>query len=133
MKRKLLLASILIFLSAVLVIGFLLTGFPFYRYQSAACKQQGAAYAAREEKLERDSREKLRIGTRKDAVIRFFAENGIPVAFVRGEANGTISTIGCAPAGCGSDDAVLGLHVKVDDLGTVVAEPVVVGLYTNCL
>jgi hypothetical protein len=33
----------MLFLAAVLVIGFLVTGFPFYRYQSAACKQRGAA------------------------------------------------------------------------------------------
>src|SRR6266545_7645858 len=74
---------------------------PFFRYQSAACKQRGAAYNARVEKLRRDAREKLIIGTNKEAVIHFFAENGIPLSFVGGEATGTISTTGCAPAGCG--------------------------------
>ena len=133
MKRRLLLAGVMLLLAAIIVIGFLVTGFPFYRYQSAACKQRGAAYAARAEKLKRDAHEKLSIGTRKDAVARFFAENGIPITFVRGEASGTISTIGCAPAGCGSDDALLGLRVKVDNEGTVIAEPVVGALYTDCL
>jgi hypothetical protein len=49
---------------------------PFYRYQSAACKQRGLAYAARVEKLRRDARERLIMGAKKDAVIQFFAENG---------------------------------------------------------
>ena len=128
MKRKLLLASVMLLLAAVLV-----SCFPFYRYQSAACRQRGAAYAARVEQLKRDAHEKLSIGAKRDAVIRFFAENGIPLAFVGGEATGTISTIGCAPAGCGTDAALLGLRVRVDNKGTVIAEPVVGALYTDCL
>src|SRR5260370_5680321 len=104
-----------------------------YRYQSAACKQRGAAYAARVEKLRRDAHEKLIIGTKRDAVIHFFDENGIPVSFVAGEATGTISTTGCAPAGCGSDAALLGLRVKVDEGGTVTGEPIVGALYDDCL
>jgi len=62
--------------------------FPFYRHQNAACKQRGSAYAARVEKLKHDVHEKLGIGTRKGAVVRFFAENGIPLTFVRDEATG---------------------------------------------
>jgi hypothetical protein len=104
-----------------------------YRYHNAACKQRGAAYNARVETLKREAHEKLRIGTKKDAVVRFFAENEIPVTFSRDEASGTIYTSGCAPSGCGSDDALLGLRVKVDEAGTVVSEPVVGALYTNCL
>src|SRR6266567_138880 len=46
------------------------------RYESTACKQRGAAYSARREALERGANEKLRVGTKKDAVIRFFAESG---------------------------------------------------------
>jgi hypothetical protein len=105
----------------------------FSRYQSAACKQQGAALTARVKTLEREAHEELSIGTRKDAVIRFFAENSIPLTFVRDEATGTIYTTGCAPTGCGSDAALLGLRVKVDKEGTVMSEPVVVSLYTDCL
>jgi hypothetical protein len=132
MKRKLVLAGIVlgvVILAAVLVV----MSFPFYRYQSAACKQRGAAYSARVEKLKSDALERLRIGTTREAVVRFFAENGIPVTFAGGEATGTISVTGCAPAGCGSDEALLGLRVKVDDAGTVISEPVVGALYTDCL
>jgi hypothetical protein len=102
-------------------------------YQNAGCKQRGAAYTGRVEKLKREAHEKLKIGTKKDGVIRFFKENGIPVTFSREEATGTIHTTGCAPRGCGSDDALIGLRVKVNEAGTVVAEPVVGAIYTNCL
>ena len=44
-----------------------------YRYHSTACKQRGAAYVARVEKLKRDSHQNLKIGTKKEDVIRFFA------------------------------------------------------------
>jgi|SRR5579862_697896 len=127
MVHKLMGASI-VFLALALV-----NCFPFYRYQNAACKQRGSAYAARVEKLKQDVHEKLGIGTRRDAVVRFFAENGIPLTFERDEATGMINTTGCAPAGCGSDDAFMGLRVKVDSAGTVISEPVVGAFYTNCL
>jgi hypothetical protein len=104
-----------------------------YRYQNSACKQRGATYNARVEKLRRDAHDSLKIGTKKDDVVRFFVENGIPVAFASGEASGTIYTTGCAPSGCGSDNALIGLRVKVDQGGTVVAEPVIGALYTNCV
>ncbi len=106
-----------------------------YRHQSADCKERGRAFELRVERLEHDARTMLRIGTHKEDVIRFFEENGLPVSFDKGlsEYEGTINTKGCAPAGCGSDDALLGLRVKVDSVGTVVGEPVVGALYGDCL
>src|SRR5262249_28279697 len=104
----------------------------FYRYQSPACKKRGAAYAARVEKLKRDAHNNLRIGTKKEDVISFFQENGIPVTFLDGEATGTIYTTGCAPSGCGTD-ALLGLRVRLDKKGRVISEPDVGAFYTNCL
>jgi len=111
----------------------LLIGQAGCRYQNAACKQRGAAYDARVETLDREAHDKLTIGTKKDAVIRFFTENGIPVTFIGNEASGTIYTSGCAPFGCGSDAALLGLRVEVDKAGTVVSEPSVGAFYTDCL
>src|SRR5262245_60304001 len=104
-----------------------------HRHYDAACEQRSDAYLARVAKLKRDASETLQIGTTKDTVIRFFENNGIPVTFVGGEASGTIFLKGCAPFGCGSDDALLGLRVKVDKAGTVISEPVVGAIYTNCL
>jgi hypothetical protein len=118
----------------VLVLGSVL-GCPLlpYRFRSASCKQRGATLAARVETLERDARNRLTIGTKKDEVIRFFADNGIPVTFDRNAASGSAHTVGCAPQGCGTDDGFLGLLVKVTAEGTVVSEPVVSGGYTDCL
>ena len=128
MKRWLLPASAIFVLAPALT-----TCFPLYRYQSATCKQRGAALDARVEKLKRDADQKLIVGTKKDVVVRFFSENGIPVTFGRGEASGTISTSGCAPAGCGSDAALFGMRVTVDEMGTVIAAPVVTAIYADCL
>jgi hypothetical protein len=134
-KSKRVLIATFAVLAVMLVVGYILFGWMFYRYQSAACKERGKASGIRVERLKRDARTALRIGTHREDVIRFFQENGLPVSFdkMMSEYEGTIHTKGCAPAGCGSDDAVLGLRVKVDSTGTVVGEPVVGAMYTNCL
>ena len=133
MKKRLLILLFAVIALAVLGFAYLQYGWIFYRYHSAACKERGKSYAARVEKLKRDARERLRIGTHKEDVIRFFQENGLPVSFDGNEYEGTIYTNGCAPAGCGSDAALLGLRVKADGSGTVIGDPVVGALYTNCL
>jgi hypothetical protein len=111
-----------------------------YRHQSAACRERGAGYEARVEKLRRDAHQRLTIGTKKDAVVRFFTDNSLPVTFIApeatgipGEATGTIRITGCAPSGCGSDAAILVLQVEVDTSGTVLSEPRVSATYTDCL
>jgi hypothetical protein len=102
-------------------------------HRNTGCRQRGDALSARVETLKREAHNKLKIGTKKDTVIRFFSENGLPATFNSGEASGTTYTSGCAPSGCGSDAALLGLRVKVDEAGTVVSEPVVGAIYTDCL
>src|SRR5271166_4833214 len=100
----------------LLAVAVLFWRFPFglvsHRYQSAACKQQGIAYQNRLDKLQSDAHAGLRIGTHREDVLRFFQEHGLPVSFDKqqSEYEGTIYTKGCAPAGCGSDDALLGLR-----------------------
>ncbi|HWC15689.1 MAG TPA: hypothetical protein VG498_01685 [Terriglobales bacterium] len=101
--------------------------------RTSECKRRGDAYLARVEKLKQDAHDKLKIGAPREKVAQFFADNGIPVTFVKGEATGTIYIKGCAPRGCGTDDALLGLRVKVDEAGAVISEPTVGALYTNCL
>jgi hypothetical protein len=131
MKRQLISASVVLVVLVVVLVS--CDACVLYHYHSTACKQRGVAYAARVEKLKRDAHQNLKFGTKKKDVTRFFAENGIPLSFIEGEATGTIYTTGCAPSGCGSDDALLGLKVKVDKAGTVISEPVVGAIYTNCL
>jgi hypothetical protein len=97
------------------------------------CAKRGAAFGARVEAIERDAHNRLKPGTKKDDLIRFFVENKIPIDFYESEASGTITTSGCSPFGCGSDAAIIGVRVKVDEAGTVKSNPVVVGIYTNCL
>lgn len=104
-----------------------------YHYHNAACKQRGAALQARIERLKEEAHSQLVPGTKKEAVIQFFEANGIPVTFVAGQATGTVNVKGCAPSGCGSDDASLGIRVKVDGKGTVISQPVVGSIYTDCL
>ncbi|HXA50682.1 MAG TPA: hypothetical protein VNV86_10280 [Candidatus Acidoferrum sp.] len=129
MIRKLVFAGLVLFAAAALVVFLPL----FYRHQSPACKQRGANFETRVERLKQDARKSLAIGNKKDAVIRFFAENGLPAGFLKGEVTGTVTVSGCAPAGCGSDLALFGMRVAVDNQGTVIAAPVVGAVYTDCL
>ena len=82
----------------------------------------------------------MKIGATRDDVAHFFASESIPVDFVdlagKREAMGTIFVKGmaeCASVACGDDAALIGVRVDVDEKGTVLSEPVVVGMYTNCL
>jgi hypothetical protein len=106
-----------------------------YRYRSVmACRQRGEEFRMRVELLKREARMKLKVGTKKEELVLFFADNGIPITFDSyGSASGTINTTGCAPFGCGRDSALIGVRVHVDGAGTVTSEPVVVGMYTDCL
>jgi hypothetical protein len=123
--KKAVLASI-----AMLIVCGLLTG---CRYRSTACKQRGAAYQARVKSLKQVALEQLKIGTKKADVVRFFAENKFPLSFDKSEATGTIYTTGCSPFGCGTDEALIGISVDLDEAGNVKSKPVVVGFYMNCL
>lgn len=98
-----------------------------------ACKQREAAYQARVKSLERAALEQLKIGTKKEAVIRFFAENKFPITFDRSSATGRVYTTGCSPAVCGTDEAVIDLSIELDEADSVKSKPVLIGLYTNCL
>jgi len=130
--KQILFATFALLILAASAVIYSQFGFLF-PYHSASCRQRGKAYEARVETLTRDARQRLRIGTPKEDVVRFFKENGLPVSLVQGEYQGTISIDGCAPAGCGSNAALLGLRVKADSSGAVAGEPEVVALYTNCL
>jgi hypothetical protein len=114
-------------------VGALLRGAYDAKLKDGSCKKRGDAYEARVETLTREAHAKLKIGTKKDAVIRFFAENGIPVTFTENEASGTIYTTGCSPIGCGTNGALLGLRVRVDEKGSVASEPDIGAQYTDCL
>ena len=110
-----------------LVIGFII-------YQRAmACKRRGLALQQRIATLQRSAHDRLPPGTKKDEVVRFFEENQIPFAIEGDEASGTTLTSGCCPFGCGSDDVLIGVKVKLDGDGSVMSEPHVGAICTTCL
>jgi hypothetical protein len=103
------------------------------RHRSMACKQRGLALNSQVEALKRTAIDRLKIGTKKEDVIRFFSENNLSISFDKHGATGTMHAPGCSPTGCGSDDYLIVLKAKLDESGTVESEPVVGGGYTNCL
>ena len=103
------------------------------KLKDGACKKRGDALEERVEALTRGARAKLKIGTKKDAVVRFFTENGMKVTFSQNEASGMINATGCSPLGCGTDAALVRLRMNVDKSGSVTSEPEVDGIYADCL
>lgn len=58
----------------------------------------------------------------------------MPFTVTESEATGTLYTTGgCAPLGCGTDRALIGVRVKIDADGTVSGEPVIVAFYVDCV
>lgn len=138
--------------AALLVAGvlcwFTIPYFPLWvwvAYQSVrpiphVCKQRAADFQAREQRIRLDAESSLKPGTKKSDVIRFFESEKIPVDFYRiaghNIAQGQIYVQGlpeCANAACGDDAAMMGLRVDLDQDGTVVSKPDIVGMYMNCL
>ena len=105
------------------------------------CQRRNADFARRLANIKQDAGEQLKIGAKKADVTRFYTERKTPFEVVTWsykdggqEAIGTLYTIGgCAPLGCGSDRALIGVRVKVDADGTVIGEPEVLDMYTDCL
>jgi hypothetical protein len=112
----------------------LFAGIGWFGIKQYRCKQRNAAFSRRVKTVEQDAHKQLRVGTKKDDVARFYREHEIPFEVVGSEAIGTLYSIGgCAPLGCGTDNALIGVRVKVDADGTVTGEPKVVSMYTDCL
>jgi hypothetical protein len=87
-----------------------------------ACYRRGAALQARVESLRERARIKLSIGAGRDSAMHFFTENGFHAGISNGEIEGTVSTDGCSPVGCGADAALIGMRVSIDASGTVASE-----------
>jgi hypothetical protein len=115
----------------VVIVGMSWLGLRYFRSPSD-CRKRSAAFARQVENIKEDAHERLKVGTKKADVARFFAEHSIPFTISESEARGTLRTSGCAPFGCGSDSALIGVRVKLDPAGAVTEEPTVVNLYTDC-
>jgi len=114
--------------AVVVIAGLVLFGLREYR-----CKLRGGAFVRQVESLKRDAAKELKIGAHKSDVARFFAEHKIPFAILESEAYGSLRTSGCAPLGCGTNAAFIGVRVKLDETGTVTEVPKVFGMYQDCL
>ena len=120
-------------IAAVVIVGAAWFGIKQYR-RHIDCQRRDAAFERRIQNIKRDAHEQLKIGTKKADVNRFFTAHGIPFDTRGSEAIGTLYTTGgCAPLGCGTDRALIGVCVKLDADGTVTDEPVVVSLYEDCV
>jgi hypothetical protein len=104
-----------------------------YKYRSAECKKREAPWVARRERLELEAPVRLAVGTKKEAVLRFLEEHGMPYSFNKDEVYAHISWVGCSPSGCGSNDAFTAIRIPVDNEGTVTGKPMIGGHYTDCL
>ena len=112
----------------------LISGIRWFGVKQHRCKQPDAAFARKIEAIKHDAHDELKIGTKQADVARFFAEHSIPLTIVDSEAIGTLHTFGgCAPLGCGTNSALIGVRVKLDGTGSVAEEPKVVAMYTDCL
>lgn len=84
-------------------------------YRHIECQHRNEAFDKRIAAIKQDAHEQLKVGAKKADVTRFFATHGIPFEVAGSEATGTLYTIGgCAPLGCGTDRALIGVRVKVD-------------------
>ena|SRR5215472_5304063 len=124
--------------AVIVVAGMGWLGLKQYR-RHIDCKRRNEAFERRIDSIRQDAHNQLKVGAKKDDVARFYSEHEIPFQVVSFkdsgfEAIGTLYTIGgCAPFGCGTDDALIGVRVRVDADGTVIGEPEVVHMYTTCL
>lgn len=114
--------------------------YQFVRPVPTRCKQRASDFEAREKRIEANAKISLKPGTRKADVTAFFASEKIPMGSYqiagRNEVVGQIYVKGlaeCASVACGDDSAMVGVRVDVDENGTVVSDPEVVGMYTDCL
>ena len=120
------------------VLAIVLAGWIIFRWRSVACKQRGLALDHRVATLRREAHDKLKVGTKKSDVVRFFTQNGFSyndsVVEIdnHNELEGYIFALGCSDVGCW-DAAEIRIELDVDQLGTVQSAPVVKLVYPDCM
>jgi hypothetical protein len=122
-RGKLIIGALVVLLSATALMSF----------KHRRCKQKNEVFRKQVETLKRDAYEQLRIGANRAVVAHFFTEHHIPLTVAYSQAAGSFQTTGCSPLGCGADSATIGVSVDLDQQGSVVGEPRVSGIYTDCL
>jgi hypothetical protein len=104
------------------------------------CKQRATEFQARVERIRKEARNSLKPGATSGEIASFYASESIPLTIgpmgYERYASGQVYVTGlpeCETIACGNDSALIGVQVEIDANGTVVSEPVVVGMYTDCL
>jgi hypothetical protein len=120
------------FITAIVTIV-LIGGGGWFGLKRYRCQQRSAAFRQKIEMIRADAHERLKIGAARAEVSGFFAEHNIPFRALDSEAYGVLHTTGCAPLGCGTDEAIIGVRVQLDVTGSVTQQPRVVATYTSCL
>ena len=115
------------------VAALIVAGFAWFGVKQARCNWRNDAFARQVDLIKQDAHERLKVGTKKADVARFFQEHNVPFEVVGSQVYGTLRTTGCAPLGCGTDAGMIGVRVDLDAAGAVAREAIVVGMYTDCL
>jgi hypothetical protein len=103
------------------------------RLRGNECIKHDAVFRVQVLLLKHDVRTSLKPGTKWEDIRKFFAEHNIPFHSTKSDVSGVINTSGCPPKGCGSDAALITIHVQLDAEGNVENEPSVIGIYKNCM
>jgi hypothetical protein len=103
------------------------------RLRGNECIKHDAVFRVRVILLKQDAHASLKPGTKWEDIKKFFAAHNIPFHSTKSDVSGEINTSRCPPTGCGSDAALITIHVQLDAEGNVDNEPSVVGIYKNCM
>jgi hypothetical protein len=76
------------------------------------CERRSSAFNRQIESIKVEAHERLKPGTKKADIKRFFVERNIPFFIYENEFRGTLQSSGCAPFGCGTDAAIIGVSVQ---------------------
>lgn len=116
----------------VCIVAASLAGSWGYRYD---CNRAEAAFQARAEQLRRDAHDSLKIGTPKEAALRFFSENHLGGWSDQSHAWGHVyTTRGCGrglACSIGPGGGRIDVVVTLDERGKVNSEPVVTQSYAG--
>jgi len=127
---------------ALLLLAALVYGGRWYSIERR-CSHRSQEFQRKVETLRKQANKELPVGTRREYVARFLEKNGMGLTesapgFDKSPhpVQGTLHFAGdkeCGSLVCGDDRSAIVLQVGVDEHGTVMVEPDVHGIYTNCL
>jgi len=105
-----------------------------YLHSRTACKRSNIDFQRRIDALQLELTKNILRGTTKKDVERFLSDHHFSVIFNRNQAIGTMSSSGgCAPFGCGTNEILLGVTIRLDSNGSVAEVPQIQTMFTDCM